>query len=102
MGERHGRGTQAGKGVSINMPRSREEHMPAACCDLRGTMGTLRCQVLAEMRRMAGLLTARREEAGRGSCAMQVMFVLWLEFALSMSDATAPTGVSRGLAFRTT
>ena len=33
--------------------------------------------------------------------AMQVMFVLGLEFAFSRSDATAQQG-SRGLAFRTT
>ena len=42
---------------------------------------------------MAGPLIARRGEAGRG--AMQVMFELGLEFALSKSDAAAQQEVTR-------
>ena len=44
---------------------------------------------------MDGPLTARREEAGKVQTAMQVMFVLGLEFAFSKTDELAPHGLTR-------
>ena len=44
---------------------------------------------------MAGPLTARRGGGWQCSRAVQVMFVLGLEFALSKSDAAAQQGVTR-------
>ena len=64
------------EGISINMPGSGEGRMPAASCDLRSTMGAARHEVLADAM-LAGLLTVRREEAGKdpelcGVCPLQV------------------------------
>ena len=52
-------------GLSINVLGSGEVCMPAACCEMRGTSGALATQGSGRDVTMAGLLTARREEAGR-------------------------------------
>ena len=44
---------------------------------------------------MAGLWIARPKERWQSSRAVQVMFVLGLEFALSMSDGLGPREITR-------
>ena len=69
--------------------------MPAACCDLRSTMGALRHEGFWQRWDDGWTVDNTTRRGWQGSQAMQVMFVLVLEFALSKSDAMAPRGITR-------
>ena len=81
------------QGFSFYEPGSGQDCLPSACSDLRGPMGALRHEVLAAMRRW--LDSGQHDKGRQGSRAMQDMFVLGLEFALSKSDELAPHQITR-------
>ena len=68
--------------------------MPTACSDLRSPMGA--CDTRFWQRCDDGWTVDRTTGGGwQGSLAVQVMFVLGLEFALSKSDDLAPREIKR-------